>query len=76
MSADNVDISRRTASRKHERNALYLKADGRCEICGQSLGPDWEADHIEPYSVTGRTSVHDASCLQAVQPSQGRLGQD
>lgn len=64
MTSGNLNTSRRTASRKHERNALYLKADGMCEICGQRLGPDWEADHVAPFSETGRTNIHElqATC--------------
>ena len=66
MTSDNIDLSRRTASRKHERNALYMKANGRCEKCGIALGPDWEADHEVPYSVSKRTNIHElsAKCMR------------
>jgi len=45
------------------RNALYRSTDGRCAICGEPLPADWHADHIEPWSLTHRTNVHEMQPL-------------
>lgn len=45
------------------RNALYLAADGRCAHCHDPLLPGWHADHIAPWSRTGRTNVHEMQAL-------------
>jgi hypothetical protein len=48
---------------KRLRNALYLSADGLCAKCGVPLGPDWHADHIVPWCVSGDTNVHEMQAL-------------
>ena len=45
------------------RNALYLAADGCCAHCHDPLLPGWHADHIAPWSRTGRTNVHEMQAL-------------
>jgi len=45
------------------RAALWLASEGRCALCGVTLPPDWHADHIEPWSRTRRTNVHDMQAL-------------
>src|SRR6516162_3056793 len=47
------------------RNALWLAAGGKCQMCGCDLPKDWHADHIDPYCATGRTNVH---AMQALCP--------
>lgn len=46
-----------------ERAALYLAAGGLCQRCGEELGDDWEADHIDPWS---ESQVTDAARGQAL----------
>lgn len=46
-----------------ERVALYLAADGHCEICGIELQPGWHGDHITPYSAGGPTDVINGQSL-------------
>lgn len=53
----------RTLRSKHLRNALWLAADGKCQLCGRDLPEDWHADHIVPYSETERTNVHEMQAL-------------
>lgn len=53
----------RTLRSKRKRAALWLAAEGKCQICGQDLEEKWHADHIVPYSVTGRTNVHEMQAL-------------
>jgi 5-methylcytosine-specific restriction endonuclease McrA len=54
--------SRRLVSKKL-RQALYLSTGGKCAICGVDLPDDWHADHVIPWSVTGRTNVHEMQPL-------------
>src|SRR5262245_14725906 len=49
--------------RKGERMALYTAADGKCESCGTDLPPEWHADHIKPWSKSGRTDVANGQAL-------------
>ncbi len=53
---------RRTAT-PGERALLYYAADGKCQLCGCDLGDDFHADHIEPWSKTHRTNVHEMQAL-------------
>jgi superfamily II DNA or RNA helicase len=53
---------RRFATAK-ERALLYYAADGKCQLCGCDLGDDFHADHIEPWSKTRRTNVHEMQAL-------------
>ena len=46
-----------------EKIALWLAADGKCELCGEELGTDWEADHIRPFSKDGVTDVVNGAAL-------------
>lgn len=56
----------RTLRGKKLRNALYIGAGGKCALCGDDLHPGWHADHIVPYSVSGRTNVHEMQPLCAL----------
>jgi 5-methylcytosine-specific restriction endonuclease McrA len=54
----------RTLVSKRLRYALWRAADGKCQLCGRDLDPDdWHADHITPWSKTGRTNVHEMQAL-------------
>ncbi|MPZ13960.1 MAG: hypothetical protein GEU73_05985 [Chloroflexi bacterium] len=55
----------RTLRSRRARALLARLQNGRCAICGDQLGDDWHADHIEPWSVTGRTNVHEMQALCA-----------
>src|SRR5262245_57013408 len=48
---------------KQLRNALWLAAVGKCQACGCDLPPDWHADHIVPFSVTGETNIFGMQAL-------------
>jgi len=50
---------------KHLRDMLIEAAGGRCQRCGAELGEGWHADHVEPWSRTGRTNVHEMQALCA-----------
>jgi 5-methylcytosine-specific restriction endonuclease McrA len=50
---------------KRLRAALWIAADGKCQRCGEELLEGWHADHIEPWSETGRTNVHEMQALCA-----------
>ena len=52
----------RSFNRK-QRDALWLAADGRCELCGCELPDDFHADHIHPYSRGGDTDVMNGQAL-------------
>lgn len=54
--------ARRRFSRA-ERAALLAVSDGLCGRCGDALGPDWQADHIEPHSRGGRTAIWNGQAL-------------
>jgi len=53
----------RTLRSKRDRALLWYAADGKCQRCGEPLGSDWEADHIEPWVKTQRTNVHEMQAL-------------
>lgn len=56
-------MSERRRFNESERAALYLAADGRCEMCGTELEPGWHADHIHPHSRGGKTDVINGQAL-------------
>lgn len=53
----------RTLRSKHLRAALWLAADGRCQRCGQPLGPTWHADHTLGWWLTQTTNVNEMQAL-------------
>ena len=53
----------RTLRSKRLRAALFISADGRCQSCGMELKEGWHADHIEPWSKTHQTNVHEMQAL-------------
>ena len=55
----------RTLRSKGARNALYIKANGRCAICDAPLSGGFHADHVIPWSVSQRTNVHEMQALCA-----------
>lgn len=46
-----------------QRQALWIIANGRCEICGIELPTDWHADHVIPHSKGGPTDVINGQAL-------------
>jgi len=48
---------------KKLRALLWQAANGKCQLCGVDLPPNWHVDHIEPHSVTGRTNFHEMQAL-------------
>jgi superfamily II DNA or RNA helicase len=48
---------------KAKRNALWIAAEGKCCLCRRELSPQWDADHLVPYSVVNNTNVHDMQAL-------------
>ena len=47
------------------RAALYYDAEGKCQNCGTELDDSWHADHVVPWSVSGRTNVFEMEALCA-----------
>ncbi len=47
----------------HQRIALYLAADGRCEATGEQLGDGFHADHVVPFSKGGLTDIANGAAL-------------
>lgn len=47
----------RTLRGKRLRRMLARMFGWRCGICGAELPEHWHADHVEPWTVTGRTNV-------------------
>lgn len=58
---------------KSEREAIFLAADGKSEISGKPLPPDWHADHEKPHSKGGATDVANA---QATLPEENLAKSD
>lgn len=48
---------------RKQKQSLFLIADGTCQICGESLKDDWEADHIKSYSKGGETELINGQAL-------------
>lgn len=46
-----------------QRIDLFLRADGRCQECGEVLGNGWHADHVVPWSLGGATDVANGQAL-------------
>ena len=46
-----------------QRALLFEAASGYCQACGDELDEGWHADHITPYSITGRTNVFEMQAL-------------
>lgn len=46
-----------------ERAIIYLRANGKCQICGIDLPEDWQVDHIAAYSKGGTTYLRNAQAL-------------
>lgn len=46
-----------------QRKHLWYAANGMCQLCGNELGEDWQADHKTPWSILPETNVHDMQAL-------------
>ena len=46
-----------------DKNTLFVKAHGQCVMCGEPLDTTWEADHIVPYSLDGKTEINNGQAL-------------
>lgn len=46
-----------------QRVALFLAAQGRCELCGDELQPGWHADHVIPWARNGETDTANGQAL-------------
>jgi superfamily II DNA or RNA helicase len=70
-----VSSERRRYFNQGERRAIFLAADGRCEICGGELDADWEADHRIPFAHGGATSVENgqATCSECNRKKGDRM---
>lgn len=62
---DPTDMDKRRRFGRRQRAALWLLADGRCQRCGETLGPGWHADHVKPWSRGGPTSLGNGAALCA-----------
>ena len=55
-------IKRKTYS-PDVKKLLYIKADGKCELCGKKiLLDDMTIDHVKPLSMGGEDDVENLSC--------------
>ena len=68
------ELIRRRDFNDAEREALYIAAGGRCEICGTRLDEFWEPDHIKPFHLGGETNVVNgqATCRHCNRAKGGR----
>lgn len=46
-----------------QREVLYQRANGKCQLCGTKLIRGWEADHVIPYSRGGSTTLDNGQAL-------------
>jgi superfamily II DNA or RNA helicase len=46
-----------------QRHQLYLRADGRCERCGDPLDHGWHAHHTQRHADGGVTEIYNATAL-------------
>lgn len=46
-----------------QKKQLFLIAKGKCNICGDDLAKNWNADHIIPYSEGGLTTIENGQAL-------------
>jgi len=49
----------------NQKYALFIHANGKCEMCGKPLTYGWHADHVKPYSRGGKTDVLNGQALCA-----------
>ena len=49
--------------RPKARVALFLAAQGRCNVCGAPLEPGWHGDHVKPASAGGATEPANGQAL-------------
>lgn len=48
-----------------ERQKRFVRARGRCEVCGDKLADDWQSHHVVRRS---HTVIHDVENLMVVHP--------
>lgn len=48
---------------RSERSALFVRADGYCEMCGVPLEKGWHADHVVPFAHGGATNITNGQAL-------------
>lgn len=46
---------------KKDKEILYARSGGRCELCGKVLPKDWHADHVVAKSRGGPTDLLNGS---------------
>lgn len=42
---------------KRQKVTLFILQDGKCALCGDPLGDEFQADHVFPYSQNGETKL-------------------
>lgn len=55
-----------------QKEAILRRSKGFCAHCAQALGKTWHADHIQPWSLGGKTEVENGQALCA--KCNGRKG--
>lgn len=46
-----------------QKKVVFVLSDGICQICGNPLQKDWQADHIIPYSKNGKTVISNGQAV-------------
>mgnify|MGYP001217790104 CR=1 FL=1 len=58
-----LPINKRLLSPRAARAALWIEANGRCQLCDCELNESWAADHVTPFLISGRTNPHEMQAL-------------
>jgi len=46
-----------------QRREIYVRDEGKCQLCHLDLGIDWHCDHVKPWVRGGRTVISNAQAL-------------
>lgn len=54
---EEVDLDPKRCFSPRQKRDIFLKANGRCDLCGAKVTGTWTAGHIKPHSLGGKTEV-------------------
>lgn len=52
-----VELDPQRCFNPNQRVAIFIRAKGRCELCGTKVKGKWYAGHIIPHALGGRTEI-------------------